>query len=314
MPPDSGEIMPFCTRCGGAVDAKDRFCRECGGEVRARASAPPSRPIATSPAPEIPLRTDAALEPVPLHGDADATAGPLTPIASPHALRFAAPVDRSPDRRLVVIIGCFAIVAMSGVVVYRWFNRAVPERQPVAAEATEQALDAPASTIAIQRPGSAATVRPAAPPDAPHSGETSNVILDFTKDTTDAANVLGAPDGRVAVIAPGGSVALAWSDGPFYNDHGADIRVHGPVGHRVPYVIFARTEPEEPWVRFDITRTGFADGTASHDFGHHGIARAQQIMIRNEGRGPLYIDAVTPLHRQPETHAADEPADHQHSR
>ena len=123
-------------------------------------------------------------------------------------------------------------------------------------------------------------------------------------------NALGPPDGRIAVIAAGGSLAVAWTDGPFYNGHGADIRVHGPLAHRVPYIIFARSGPEDAWVQFDVIRKGFPDGTASHDFGHHGIAHAQQIMIRNEGTSSLYLDAVTPLHRQPETHAEDESSGH----
>lgn len=292
--------MPFCTRCGATIDAEDRFCRECGTEVRARASV--SSPRAATefrPMPVVPSRQDVALEPVPRHDNDDASGDVLLgPIAAPTSLRFDAASDTSSGRRLVFVIGCFVIVAISGLAVYRWFNRSVPERQPAAVETTEQSIEVPAATTGT-----------AARPDTPHGGEASNVIADFTKDTTDAANALGAPDGRTAVIAPGGSLALAWA-GPFYNDHGADVRVHGPVGHRVSYIIFARSGPEEPWVRFDINRKGLGDGTASHDFGHHGIARAEQIMIRNEGSSALYLDAVTPLHRQPETHSDDESADH----
>jgi len=51
---------------------------------------------------------------------------------------------------------------------------------------------------------------------------------------------------------------------------------------------------------------GFSGGTASHDFGHHGIMRAQQIMIRNDGVSPLYLDAATPLHLQPDSHDNDD--------
>lgn len=72
------------------------------------------------------------------------------------------------------------------------------------------------------------------------------------------------PEGRTAVIAPGGSLALTWADGPFDNDHGSDVRLYGPVGHRVSYSIFARSRAEDEWAKFDLNRKGFADGTASH--------------------------------------------------
>lgn len=307
--------MPFCTQCGGAVDPKDRFCRECGVEVRAGASVRlPQTVTAVRPSSTLPSPADAILEPIPSHDDAEAPRGVLLgPVAAQNPLTFAAPADTSPARRLGFIIGCFVIVAISGVAGYRWFSRSTPEGGPVAVEATEQSLDAPASTAGSQRAAPASTAGAAAGSDATR-GEASNVIADFTKETSDGANALGAPDGRTAIIAPGGSLALAWADGPFYNDHGPDVRVDGPVGHRVSYVIFARNGSDEAWARFDINRKGFVDGTASHDFGHHGIVRAQQIMIRNEGTNPLYLDAVTALHREPETHAEAESGGHRPAR
>lgn len=298
--------MPFCTRCGGAVDAADRFCRECGAEVRAGAAVQSPRPsTAVRPTPALPSQPDPARAPV---ASEDADVRPrgvlLGPIHDP--LTLAAPTETSPGRRLIFIIGCFLIIAISGVAGYRWFSRSTPEARSVAVDATEQSIDSPASMTGTPRAGSTSTSGRAATSDTPpRGGEASNVIADFTKETTDAGNALGAPDGRTAVIAPGGSLAVAWADGPFYNDHGPDVRVDGPIGHRLAYVIFARNGPEEPWTRFDINRKGFPDGTAAHDFGHHGLARAQQIMLRNEGTSPLYIDAVTPLHRQAETHEED---------
>lgn len=37
-------------------------------------------------------------------------------------------------------------------------------------------------------------------------------------------------------------------------------------------------------------------------------------MIRNEGTSPLSVDAVTPLHRQPEMHAEGESGAHRPAR
>ena len=313
-------VMPFCTQCGARLNADDRFCRECGVEVGAKAPAPSARPLTPVPVtPAFRSRPDALADVVSPHEEADAShAVLLGSVAAQNPLSFAAPIDESPTRRLLFIIGCFVIVAISGAAGYRWYSRPTPGDRPVAVDATDQSLESQGggthaqATRQTDRPGAASVADAARRPEAPHGAEasTSNVIADSTSETTDAANALGPPDGRIAVIAPGGSLAVAWTDGPFYNGHGADIRVDGPLAHRVPYIIFARSGPEDAWAQFDVNRKGFPNGTASHDFGHHGIARAQQIMIRNEGTSSLYLDAVTPLHRQPETHAEDESSGH----
>lgn len=310
--------MPFCTDCGATLDAGDRFCRECGVEVRAAALVPSARPLtAVRPTSAFPSRLDALVEAQPPYEEPDASHGVLPePVAAQNSLSFAVSTDESPTRRLLFIIGCFVIVAISGAAGYRWYSRPTPQARPVAVDATEQSLESPGDVRAAQptgrtdRSGPASAADAATRSEAPHGAEASNVIAEFTRETTDAANALGAPDGRIAVVAPGGSLAVAWTDGPFYNGHGADIRVHGPLAHRVPYIILARSGPEDAWAQFDVNRKGFPDGTASHDFGHHGITRAQQIMIRNEGTSSLYLDAVTPLHRQPESHAEDESPGH----
>lgn len=54
----------------------------------------------------------------------------------------------------------------------------------------------------------------------------------------------------------------------------------------------------------------YADGPASHDCGHNGIQQVQQIMIRNDGTSPLYLDAITPLHLRLES---DDHDDHEES-
>ena len=142
------------------------------------------------------------------------------------------------------------------------------------------------------------------------SSGTWTVIPDATTGTADGANATTDADGRVAVIQPGGTLALEKTEGPFYNGHGPDVRIDGPAGHRVPYILFTRNGSQEPWTQFDINQRGFNAGSTAHDFGHHGIQQARQIMIRNNGVSALYIDAITPLHLEPDRGAHPEPAGH----
>lgn len=316
-------IMPFCTQCGATLDAGDRFCRECGVEVRAAPPVASARPpVALSSTPAFPSRPDPPLvEDLPSRDETDASRAVLLGPAGPqNPLSFSAPVDESPARRLRFIIGCFLIVALSGWAGYRWFSRPTPDARAVAVEATEQSLESTHGAPHTQPTGPADRPRPesaaeaATRSEAPRGGEVWTVIAEFTRETTDAANALGAPDGRIAIVASGGSLALAAADGQFYNGHGPDVRVHGPLGHRAPYIILARSGPEDAWAQFDVNRKGFSDGTASHDFGHHGITHAQQIMIRNDGTSPLYVDAITPLYRQPESHGDDKSPGHEDPR
>lgn len=48
---------------------------------------------------------------------------------------------------------------------------------------------------------------------------------------------------------------------------------------------------------------GFPGGTAAHDFGHHGIETAREVLIRNQGTGNLLVDTVVPLYTAPQAHA-----------
>lgn len=114
------------------------------------------------------------------------------------------------------------------------------------------------------------------------------------------------PDQKVAMIAPGGSLAVAFSTAEyFYNGSGADVEVHGSEGERTRYTIFARADTAGSWIRFDVNSLGFRNGVAGHDMGHHGLERARQIMIKNESGATLAIDALTPLHLQAEAHDDD---------
>jgi serine/threonine protein kinase len=137
---------------------------------------------------------------------------------------------------------------------------------------------------------------PTNPP--PASDNLWEVIADQTNGATGAANALGAANQQMAVIKPGGQLALDYREGRFFGDGlGVDLRVYGPEQEQVSYLIFVRDNPADGWQRIDINRRGFPGGMAGHDMGHHGVSRARQVMIRNIGYADLSVDAVTVAHR-----------------
>jgi serine/threonine-protein kinase len=141
-----------------------------------------------------------------------------------------------------------------------------------------------------------ATPTPSNPP--PKSDSIWEVIADQTTGATNAANALGAADQQMAVIGPGGQLALNYHDGQFFGDgQGADLRVYGPEGERISYLIFVRNDPAAAWERIDVNRSGFSQGVAGHDIGHHGVRRARQVVIKNNGNADLKIDAVAVVYK-----------------
>ncbi len=123
-------------------------------------------------------------------------------------------------------------------------------------------------------------------------------LTDQTKGTSDVENALGEPDEKSAVIEPGGELALAYQAGQFFgNGTGADLRVFGVAQTNASYLIFVRDDPAAVWQRVDVNRRGFPPGGAEHDIGHHGIAQARQVMIRNTGNAVLSIDAVVAVYK-----------------
>lgn len=119
------------------------------------------------------------------------------------------------------------------------------------------------------------------------------LITGQTSGATDAANALGSPDQKVAVIAPGNQIALAYSEGQFFgNGPGADLRLYGP-DESVSYNIFVRNDSASTWRQVGTNRRGFPDGVFNHDIGHHGVQQARQVMIKNNGQADLKLDAVT---------------------
>ena len=124
------------------------------------------------------------------------------------------------------------------------------------------------------------------------------VISAQTTETINAENVSDEPDQKVATIKPGGQIAINFRAGQFFGDGpGADLRVYGPEDESVSYTVFVRDNPAEPWIHVDINRRRFPHGMASHDIGHHGVRRARQVLIRNDGSADLHIDAVVAVYK-----------------
>jgi hypothetical protein len=101
------------------------------------------------------------------------------------------------------------------------------------------------------------------------------------------------PDGKFAVIKPGGQLTLTFADGSYYNDGpGKDVRVVGRLDNPVRYRILVRDGPRGAFTKID-----FGQGQGEHDMGHHHIHRSSFVQIRNEGRDDLAIDSVQAFYK-----------------
>ncbi len=160
----------------------------------------------------------------------------------------------------------------------------------------------PAIATATPAPVPSLSPAPALPPA---SNKLWEVLSDVTSGTIAAENVLGEPDQKLALIKPGGQLALTFLAGHFIgNGQGADLRVFGAGQGNVSYRIFVRDDPAAAWQRVDTNRRGFPQGVAGHDIGHHGVSQARQVRIVNDGNTELEIDAVTVIYKDvaPEHH------------
>jgi hypothetical protein len=188
----------------------------------------------------------------------------------------------SGGRRVLLVLGALLLLAGGGAGLWWYAQKGANEK---VAAASDSAASNPAAS------------NPAAPPSSeviPAGNKLWELIPDQTGGVADAANALGVADQRMAVINPGGQLALEYRGGKFFGDgHGADLHVYGLEQGRVSYLIFVRNDPAEEWTRIDINRKGFPQGEAGHDMGHHGVRQARQVMIRNDGNADLRIDAVS---------------------
>ncbi len=279
--------MAFCTECGQALGARERFCAQCGTQVR--------RPGSAS---EVPFAIpDRPVDPISPASPVGTDVGPPQYGSMLRGASEPPPQQTGAERgwRRLSLPGAVMLIALGGGALagYWWFVRPGVSG---AASGVDTEL-----AIASQREGEGS----AAHEDAPTTGGGWRVVETFTGDVQDAAAAEGMPDGRTAVIAPGGALALEWTAADFHNGEGPDVRVVGPEAAPARYTIFARMDPSDPWVRFDINTRGFPGGAAAHDFGHHGIEAAREVLIRNEGTGNLPVDAVVPLYTEPQAHAEE---------
>ncbi len=137
------------------------------------------------------------------------------------------------------------------------------------------------------------------------------VIPSETLNVADAANAAGEADQNMAAIGAGGQLALEYRAGQLFgNGQGGDLRLTGPQQTAGSYLVFVRNDSAGDWRRIDINRRGLPQGVAEHDMGHHDIAEARQVMIRNIGKTELNIDAVTALYKDS---VPREPIAHTHS-
>ena len=187
----------------------------------------------------------------------------------------------SGGRRVLLVFGALLLLAGGGAGIWWYAQKGANEKVAAASN--------PAAS------------NPAAPPSSeviPAANKLWELIPDQTVGVADAANALGVADQRMAVINPGGQLALEYREGKFFGDGpGADLRVYGPEQGRVSYLIFVRNDPAEDWEQIDINLKGFPRGEARHDMGHHGIRQARQVMIRNIGNADLRIDAVSAVYK-----------------
>lgn len=318
--------MAFCTKCGSAGPESQRFCSQCGAEVLSPRNADTvtlSRPSGQTVGAWTPA-TRSAEPPNEQRGIFQDPRQQLTfsqPerlfAANPHALTFGATAELGNRRNVMLIVAVLLLLVVSGGAGYWWVGGARHSTPDERVEAAGQTLTAPPGNVESRQAQQPDTSVPSAAaanspdPEATSGSADWSIVSAESREVKNPSNALGAPDGRVTVVFPGGTLAMAYAATKyFYNAHGADLQIHGPEGDRTPYTVFARDHADDKWVRFDSNRKGFAGGVAAHDMGHHGIERAREIMIRNDGTINLYIDALTPLHREPESHNEAQPGRH----
>src|SRR5262249_52278440 len=208
----------------------------------------------------------------------------------------------SGGRRVLLVFGALLLLAGCGAGLWWYAHKGANEKVAATGDSAGSIQQASAVSGQPATPDRNATASPSVPPASPAAIPTSNkpweLIPDQTGGVVNAANALGVADQRMAVINPGGQLALEYREGKFFGDgHGADLRVYGPEQGRVSYLVFVRNGPAEDWKRIDINRKGFPRGVVGHDMGHHGIRQARQVMIRNIGNADLRIDAVSVVYK-----------------
>jgi eukaryotic-like serine/threonine-protein kinase len=124
------------------------------------------------------------------------------------------------------------------------------------------------------------------------------MIPDQTSKATNIDSALGEPDEQMAIIEPGGQLALIYRAGQFFGDgDGVDLRIHGHKGDAGVYSIFLRDDSNQEWRRMAVNRRGFPQGVDAHDIHEHSFRSARQILIKNIGADELHIDAIEAVYK-----------------
>ena len=290
----------FCPKCGTPSKGK-RFCTRCGLEQRLpRYQGAPRNactqavafeaPVITNQAvthkvaPAVittPQRTAAAAQTMPFEQIRVEAAPALAPARGKaldkHTRKISVKTP-TPPRKVSLLLAVAVVLLLAGGFGFQQYQHQSAGAQVVASPVT--------------RPPNTPTPTP-----PPVLNQRWTIVADQTQQVSSAENVLAEPDQTVAVIAPGGQLALEFHAGSFFgNGPGPDVQLHSTTPAPVSYTIFVRNDATAAWQRIDINRSGFVQGTKGHDMGHHGVQQASQMLIRNDAKTDLPIDAISVLY------------------
>lgn len=296
-----GNQMAACPICGNPKPGK-RFCTQCGTKLS-------KTPVQTVPPAAIGQPTNAP-EPTssPTEKLRHASKSAVTQRVEPSRRPGQAYARAGSNRQLVLVLLGALLLFGGGIAGAIWWDSRKADNEQTAS--TSSANDTakgnqPTVPAVVQTPGltpnptGSYPIPSSATASLPQSSYLWEVIKEETTGTTDAAFALDAADAKSAIVKPGAQLALAYREGQFFGDgSGDDLRVFGPHQDRVSYTIFVRDEPAAAWKRVDINRRGFPLGVAGHDIGHHGVRQARQILIRNNGKADLSIDAIAAVYKE----------------
>jgi hypothetical protein len=213
---------------------------------------------------------------LPPREDAPTTGKMPVPSITPHDKPLSARYNR------VLVPALFgALLFVAGIAVTLWLQDRSRRGQPIDMATPSQVSSPHVST---------------APP--PAMAKFWEVITDQTSKAANIESALGKPDGQMAIIEPGGQLALNYRAGQFFGDgDGVDLRIHGHKGDPGEYSIFLRDNSNKEWRLMDVNQRGFPRGVDGHDIHEHAYRLARQIMIKNIGPSELRIDAIEAVYK-----------------